>query len=246
MLIDEMHFEFKKELNRIDSNDFPDFNPAEVDSYLNAGINSWQIKKYGEGKKEGFETNQEKIAELSNLHILSPNEQPALTPTSIGNNRYEIKLEEGTILYEYYVITKVDVDITEGSCSKTNIRTRFVQTDDVLNFYTKPSFKWKRVPIEYGKSSDGTDNTSLYFLTDGVFSIDDAYISYLKKPARVCLGNYKHIDDTSSSTTTTQTNCDIDSDFHHEIVRQAVLLAQVDMRDAQGVKLKQTQINLDN
>ena len=244
MLIDEMHYEFKKELKRVDSNDFPDLIPAEVDSYLNSGINQWLIKKYGEGRKEAFETNQEKIHELSNLHILSPNEQPAVTPTSISGNRYEVELSD--LLYTHYVLTKVDVDVTKKTCTKTGIRARFYQTDDVLNSYSNPSYKWSRIPMEIGKSSDGTDNTSIYFLSDGNFSVDTAYVSYLKKPSRVCLGTYKHIDDTSTSTTTTVTNCDIDSNFHHEIIRASVNYALIDFKDELGAKLKQIQTNLDN
>lgn len=55
-----------------------------------------------------------------------------------------------------------------------------------------------------------------------------ARISYIKRPNRVCLGNYTHIDRHASNV---PIHCDIDDAFHREIVNIAVKLAVQSIQD---------------
>ena len=94
MRIDQMHYNFELELDRVASNDRPDFMPWEIDEYLNKGISTFVKTRYSVSNKlkVGFETNQKRIDELSSLHIKSPELQPPIVPIDLGNGRYEVRL----------------------------------------------------------------------------------------------------------------------------------------------------------
>lgn len=240
-------------MDRIASQDRPDLYPNEIDDYLNRAIQSFIDTRYetDNQKKSGFETNQARIDELKNLHIKSPMVQPVLTPIDHGNGIYEIQL--GTLIYRYLFLTKCQLKIVNNNCSKT-IDHKSWQIDDVKTTFSDPSYKWSRVHANFGKStSTSTDNKdfgSIYLDTtdkNGIqqFTISEAYVNYIKYPNRVCLGTYKHIDDTSGNPTTTISHCDIDSFFHDKIIDIAEYLIHKDIKDEFGYKSSQYEITKD-
>ena len=60
------------------------------------------------------------------------------------------------------------------------------------------------------------------------FEVLAARISYIKRPNRVCLGTYAHIDRNAQSVAV---HCDIDSAFHRDIINIAVTLAAQSIQD---------------
>ena len=60
------------------------------------------------------------------------------------------------------------------------------------------------------------------------FEVAAARISYIKRPNRVCLGNYAHIDRNAQNQ---PIHCDIDSAFHRDIINIAVMLAAQSIQD---------------
>lgn len=60
------------------------------------------------------------------------------------------------------------------------------------------------------------------------FEVIGARVSYLKRPNRVCLGTYSHIDKNSSNV---PVHCDINDAFHNEIINIAVELAAQSVQD---------------
>jgi hypothetical protein len=60
------------------------------------------------------------------------------------------------------------------------------------------------------------------------YTVLGAQVSYIKRPNRVCLGNYSHID---KHTSNVAIHCDIDDAFHREIVNIAVSLATQSIQD---------------
>jgi hypothetical protein len=253
MLIDEMHYRFDLEVDRVASQDRPDILPPEKDDYLNRAINIFVKDRYGfdNPKKEGFETSQERISNLMDLHIKSPGLQPALTPINLNNGLYELRLS--SLLHRYLFLTSAKVVIRKGQCTKTIDYTSW-QIDDRKTTFSDASYEWSRVLANFGKSTLVTtvnkDLPSMYFDTrdkGGVpqFEIDSVYISYIKYPNRVCIGGYKHIDDKTPSLTTPVTQCDIDDIFHDEIVRIASELAFKDIQDQFGYQSSQLQTQKD-
>jgi len=246
MNIDQMHYNFELEKNKIASLANSNFIPVEKDEYLNKSIWYFLKSRYNiDGNNKGFETNQDRITKLSNLHIKSPELQSGLVPTLInGINKIELK----DLKFEYLFLTKASVDIKKSNCTKNRVRVKLTQTDDLNLLYSSPSFDWNIVNGQFGKVESGTtlnaEKSALYLYTEDGSTIDKVYIDYIKYPNRVFFGGYDHIDGQSNSTDP-KINCDIDAGFHDEIVRQAVLFAIEDLGDVQGVQIKQKQINLD-
>lgn len=242
MLIQQLHYELKLELNKIDSNDRPDLLPAEIDAYLNRGIWRWFVSRYGSEKpKKGFETNQLRISNLASLHVKSPELQVAITPTSLGSGIYEVKLS--SLTYDYFVLTRARTDITKSNCTHSKDTVKIVETDDDNTIrFLKPSFIWKRVNARFGKSSDGTANQSIYFDTGSDFTISSVYLDYIKKPNQVFLGTYDRTN-IGLGSALTAVECDIDSNFHYEIVSMARQEIERDIYQDPKLTIRQTEFD---
>jgi hypothetical protein len=248
MLIDEMHYEFDLRLDRVASQDRPDFYDNEKDAYLNRAIEFIIQKWYGTDnpKKTGFETNQERISNLMTLHIEYPVQQ-ALTPTLHAGGKYEIRLRD--LIFPYLFLTSARVIIEKDKCTKTIDHTNW-QIDDRKNTFNEPSYDWSRVHANFGRSTlpigTNDDLYSIYFDTTDYkdiqqFNINSVQLSYIKQPDRVCLGTYIHIDDkvTVAPANSALVNCDIHQSFHDDIIDQAVLFAFKDVQDQFGYQSSQ-------
>jgi hypothetical protein len=158
MRIDQMHYNFELELDRVASNDRPDMMPWEIDEYLNKGIWKFVKTRYGiSQQKFGFETNQKRIDELSSLHIKSPEVQPPVIPIQLGDGRWEIRLNSlGNNIngqyFRYLFLTAAEVVIRKGNCTKKIRQTQW-QMDDRKSMLTQPSWKWNRILANFGRST---------------------------------------------------------------------------------------------
>ena len=254
MLIDEVNYEFDLRLDRVASQDRADLYDNEKDAYLNRAIKSKVKALYGTDnpKKTGFETNQERISNLMSLHIEYPVQLP-LTPISFNNGKYEIRLRDLT--YPYFLLTSARVLIEKDKCTKTIDYTNW-QIDDRKNTFNEPNFEWGRVHANFGKSTlittTNDDLYSIYFDATNYrdvqqFNIKTVQLTYLKKPNRVCMGTYIHIDDktTVPPANSAVVHCDLPEMFHDEIVNEAVMFAFKDIQDQFGFQSSQLIVNED-
>lgn len=243
MLIDEMQHRLDLELDRLASQDRPDLYPNEKDDIINRAIYQWLKDRFefDPNTKKGFETNNRAISSLMSLHIKSnPGSQNGLIPINLNTGLYEIRLNN--LLHEFMFLTSAKVKISNNNCDKV-IDNKQWQIDDNKNAYNEPNFDWGRVHANFGRttenSTDNEDLTSIYFDSRNIFgepqfTVDEVYINYIKKPNRVCLGTYKHIDDKTASALTPISHCDIDKGFHDEIITIAAKLAFKDIQDKFG------------
>jgi len=161
MRIEQMHYNFELGLDRVASNDRPDFMPWEIDEYLNNAILLFLKKRYKlDQARKAFEVDQFRMSELANLHIKSPELQPAITPTDLGNGLYEVRLNDlgnniNNQYFRYLFLTKAEITITKGTCTK-KIRVNLHQTDDNKTFFSQPSFDWGEILAMFGKSTYNT------------------------------------------------------------------------------------------
>lgn len=183
MRIDQMHFNFELELDRVSSNDRPDFMPWEIDEYLNKAIWKFIKERYSVSNKlkVGFETNQKRIDELSTLHIKSPELQPAINATSIGNGRYEVSLANlgdniNGQYFRYLFLTAGNITIKKDDCTK-KVRHKSWQIDDIKTSFTQPSWKWGRVLASFGKSSFTIASSANPNISDEKYKTDDLVLN---------------------------------------------------------------------
>jgi len=132
--------------------------PWEIDEYLNNAIWRFLKERYIiNPNKSGFEINQLRISELSNLHIKSPELQPSVTPINLNNGVYEVPLNLlGSNIngqyFRYLFLTKAEVTISKNNCT-SKVRVKLYQTDDNKNTFEEPDFEWGIVHGNFGKSN---------------------------------------------------------------------------------------------
>lgn len=159
MTINEMHYEFKLQYDKIDAYDRRNLEPWEIDSFLNRAIFLFLISRYDISKstKRGFETDQKRISDLSSLHIKSPELQPYITPVLIAPGRYEINVSTlgnniNNSYYRYMFLTKAIVEMEKNNCTKL-CEVNLYQIDDRKNTYNEPSWNWCRTLGNFGRST---------------------------------------------------------------------------------------------
>lgn len=158
MRIEQMHYNFELGIDRVASNDRPDFMPWEIDEYLNNAIYKFLKDRYRiNAGQEAFEINQYRISELSNLHIKSPELQPAITPTDLGNGKYEVRLDNlGNNIngqyFRYLFLTKAEFTIRKGTCTK-KVRLDLFQTHNTKSYFNQPDWDWDIIHGQFGKSN---------------------------------------------------------------------------------------------
>lgn len=240
MNIEEMHIDFKRKLNKVDSEKLRNFRPQEIDLYLNEAQELLIKQKLVE-----FETSQKLIDDLRILLVKHEEDaaQPLVTPTVVDNS-YSFDLTDLGVVgthtpseYKYLYHMRSLVTATKTGCGSKTLKTVITQTDDLtesLNskFYS-PSFEWGEIPIVFA-------NNNLYAYSDGTFTITELKIDYLKRPLK--MGNPNAVKNSSGTivgynhpdgTAATQQDCEIQSSFFcRELVDEAIRIAMVDLGDS--------------
>ena len=240
MNIEEMHVDFKRKLNKVDSEKYRNFRPQEIDLYLNEA-QEVLIKS----KVELFETTQKLTDDLSLLLVKHEDDtaQPLVSPVNTGNS-YSFDLTDlgvtGTHTpneYKYLYHMRSIVTATKESCGEKSLKTVKTQTDDLTEtlsskFYS-PSYEWGEVPIVFS-------NNKIYTYSDGTFTITELKIDYIRRPLK--MGNPNAVKDSSGNilgynhpdgTPATQQDCEIQSTFFcRELVDEAIRIAMIDLGDS--------------
>lgn len=158
MLIDQMHYNFLLQKQRTDSEDRRDYEPYEIDEYLNLAIFLFCKSRFGfDPNKRGFETDTVRISQLANLHVKSPNVQPGITPVIIQPGLYEINLNTlGNNIqnqyFRYMFLTEGYVDAHFNNCTKC-INLIPLPSSQLLDTYSEANWLWRRVNYSFGKST---------------------------------------------------------------------------------------------
>jgi hypothetical protein len=254
MTVEEQHIDFKRKLNKVDSQNYRNFRPEEIDLYLNEGQELFVKKRINRNNtyQLGFETTQKRIEDLRDIHIKFEGDtlQP-LTASIVNANVYRFNLEDlglvnGKLKYLYK--TRVSFKGTKGECTNVSLDGIAAQTDDLneilrSEFYN-PSFEWRQAPYLFSENF-------LYVYTDGTFSITELELDYIKRPLKIANPNaiknnlgavigYNYPD----GTTAVQTDCELQSMYvTSEIVDESIVLAMMDLGD-QRVQLGNTKLNI--
>lgn len=219
----EFHYQFKLLVNAGDTSGRPDFLPNMIDDYADRAQ-----MKFIKDLTPLTEYNQTVQDKLGTLIISSPEKQPAVSLTSLGNGYYELPFSALTP-YRYHRLLKVKVDGSSTNCALSQVTAHYHQKDDDYTAFTEPSATWKRIPYFIGASQSST-GMALFFDTKSRFTLSRAYVSYIRQPEKPYLGNYTKIDGTSS---TQEQQLEIHEDYHDEIVRIAAQLALADTSNPQ-------------
>lgn len=239
MSIQEFHYAFKLSMDRIDTLSNIDFNPAEIDFFLNEAqtifVNQ-RIDPLGNRKFKGVEASQKRIDDLQTLIVKHP-VQPGLTPVK-DSGVYEVKLSN--LEYPYFHIMSAYADVLTTPKCESQIILKFRQHDDYRELLQDPfnSPSEDYIPYNFGLSTDRT--SSSIYIYPGIFQIKKVYVEYIKVPARMSLGNYSYIDGTTYPPTTS----DLPTYTHNELVDLAVQIASLASESPEYIQLKNQKINI--
>jgi len=226
MTIQEAHYQFKLNMDRIDSHTNPDFNKAEIDWLLNEARLIY-IKKRFNNANLSFEETLKRIEDLADLVVSYP-EQPEFTLSTV-NGVAELKLS--TLKYPHLFIVNVTAFKVSNDCTLQR-DVYFVQHDD-LNSVLKNPFRKNDVFYTYGKSSDST-GTSLYFYN---LSNSKVRVTYIKNPSRLFSGGYAYIDGV-----TYPPSSSLEIKFAEEVIDIATQLAALNVESPEYIQLKERKI----
>jgi hypothetical protein len=218
MTISEMHIAFKLGLDKTESLQYPSFLPEEVDFWLNQAIRKFVKTRYSglNSNREGFEQSQKRIEDLRTL--VRELKIPCTSTGAIKPNGYVLTNDFNSSTFTttpYWLSLGEEVDIV---FTPDNPALSMPKRVGVTNI-TANDYKWKiddptaAFILHYDEARPLRlfYNNTIEFITDGNYSVTNAYLRFLKKPTVVSLS--------------LAVDCDLAEIVHDEVVSLAIQLA---------------------
>lgn len=233
MTIKEMHYDFKKKLNKIDSQQNRNLRVPEVDWTLNEALELF-VKMIAQPRASqflDFEINQRSIDDIREL-IIRPDMRfsgpiiggplPQTDPASltISNNM-------AVLPKDYWMFVKGQVEVVKGDCTAlASLLVRRHEEQFEESPFDKSSFEWREVNGLFFKNRIGLHD-------DGTFENRRVLLTYVKRPVYMHnaedfgpngykLPSGRHLQGSQ--------DCELSEETHREIVDLAVMLASSEMQ----------------
>lgn len=221
MTIENMQYDFKQKLNKVDSQKYRNLKIQEIDWKLN-DAQYLLVKTIAEPRYNnqlGVEINQRSIDELYPIVV----ERQSCTLTPFGDNlSYQAVLPTN-----YWFLLNADAKATKGDCTTFLKCMERKHDEDVENSpFDLSSFEWQESNFRYYQNG-------IRFFTDGTFVINNVYLDYLLKPpymhyAEGVQGGTYNLPD--GTTLTGKQDCVLPEGICREIVDIAVLITTGDLQ----------------
>lgn len=233
MNIKEMHYDFKKKLNKIDSQQYRNLKIPEIDWVLNEAAEIF-VKYIAEPRKAnalGFEINQRTIDDIRSI-VVDEDDSEAIAVTD----------DTATLPTDYWFHLSSHVQMSKGDCSDKRATVFLRQHDDAVRDspFDDSSFEWRTVNARFYENG-------IKFIKDSDFTIDEFFMSYIKKMAYMhdaedfgSSGMYKL---PSGDTLSGTQDCELPSGTHREIVDIAVLITTGELESQVSYKFKREKLN---
>lgn len=211
MTVREMHYDFKKKFNKIDSQKNKNLLVPEIDWLLNEAAELF-VKRVAQPKVNnglGFETTPRIVEDIKSIVVGG-------TWTVVTNNVI-------TLPANYLYFVRCRLKLSKNNCKNKEAVLYVREHSDLFEeseFYNS-SFEWREINGFY-------ESQGIQCFTDGTFIIEEAKLSYIRKMTYMHnaqdfgAGSYNH---PSGVTLTGAVNCDLPEHTHREIVDIAVMLA---------------------
>lgn len=230
-----MHYDYKKKLNKVDSQQYRNLRIPEIDWVLNEAQEIF-IKLVAQPRINnhlGFERNQRTIDDIRTI-VQEEDETNGIT---VNNNEVQLPSD-----YLHYISSTILM--TKENCSDTKAKVFIRQQDDKFEQspFDNSSFEWRTV-----NGIIVRDIIKLF--DDGSFTNSELYLGYIKKPSYIhnaedfSAGGYNLLDGTNLSGFV---NCELPDHTHREIVDIAVLITTGELENQLGYQFKQEKFKLNN
>jgi len=213
--VEELVYEFKLMINKVNRQDNVDIPVEDIIVYLNRAQMSWIKTKINPNNvyKTGYESIAKRIDDLQVLKKSSIRLSPIKT-NDLFYTGFACSLED-VADYMFYVNSTC---VAHKQDCKKNLTIDLVKQGDLTNMYLdanfSPSFEWRTTLATIG------DN-KLYVYTDGEFTIQGVYLTYLRYPQNIDILGYTKLDGTVSQ----NVNCELPEYAKGDIVDLAVKFA---------------------
>ena len=190
--VEELIYEFKLTLNKVNRQDNIDIPIEDIIVYLNKAQVSWIKTKINPNNvyKVGYESIRKRIDDLQVLKVPNVPLKPNKT-NDLFHLGYDCPLKDAAN-YMFYISSyamgkkgKCSVPMTIDLIRHGELTTKYLD-----NNYN-PSFEWR-----YTFATLGNDNLTVY--TDGKFTVEQVYITYLRYPLDIDVQGYVKFDGTNS------------------------------------------------
>ena len=235
MDIENMHYSFKRKLNKLDSNGNRNLLVPEIDWTLNEAASLF-VKMIAmprtREKVLGFESDQRSIEDIRTL--VKNGEDPA--------NQLDVASNLVTLPDDYWYFIRARVQMTKGNCANRIGVFYPRQHDDMFeeSSNVRSSFEWRAVNGVFTESG-------IRLFDDGTFTNNKLNLSYIRKMAYMHYASgfrggpgYSLPDGTALAG---QQDCELPDHVHDEIVDLAVLIASGELDD-RGYALRRERFNM--
>lgn len=224
--VEELIYEFKLTINKVNRQDNIDIPIEDIMVYLNKAQVSWVKTKLNPNNvyRVGYDSIRKRIDDLQILKQSNVLLKPIKT-NDLFHLGFDCPLKDA-VNYMFYISSyaiakqnKCSVPLNIDLIRHGELTTKYL--DD--NF--TPSFEWRNT-----LATLGSDNLTVY--TNGKFTVDQVYITYLRLPLNIDVQGYVKFDGSNSA----NQNCELPEYAKSDIVDLAVkFAAQSNDNQAQAV-----------
>lgn len=240
-----MHYDFKKKLNKIDSQQKKNLLIPEIDWTLNEAQNLYvdiiAQPRFKMHPYLGFEKSQKNIDDIRTL-VINDHCSNISNFGNITNSQFP-KSNLITLPDDYRYFIKGTVEIEKNKCGTKDVRLYIQEHDDMFeedSFY-QSSFEW-------GVVNGLFTNQGLKIFSDGTFENKTFCLSYIRNPKFIHNAeDYRNGSYTlpSGEILTGTQNCELPKHTHSTIVDIAVMLATGEIQ-APDYQIKFSKLQLNN
>lgn len=232
MDIKEMHYDFKKKLNKIDSQQYKNLRIPEIDWVLNEAAEIF-VKNIAEPRKPnglGFERTQRNIDDIRSIVI----DEKDTDGISVVNDSADLPDEYWFHVSSYCTMTK-------GDCTGVKGKVFIRQHDDSVEEspFDDSSFEWRQINARFYEHG-------IMFVKGSDFTIDEFFMSYIRKMEYMHnaedFGTASSYKLPSGDTLNGSQDCELPSPTHREIVDIAVLITTGEL-ESQGYQYKRDKLS---
>lgn len=245
MTIKEMHYDFKKKLNKVDSQQYRNLLIPEIDWVLNEAQNVFvdmiaqpRIKTY-----LGFEKSQKNTDDIRTLVVDNQCSDVSHTENISGENPSWEKRGFTTLPDDYRYFVNAECTIIKPGCNEKTSKVFIREHDDDFENspFDKSSFEWNTVNATFS-------GNEITLFSDTTFQLLKFCLSYIRNPRLIHNaedfrnGSYKL---PSGVSLTGSVDCELPVHTHREIVDIAVLITTGEIQ-APDYQIKYAKLGLNH
>jgi hypothetical protein len=191
--VEELIYEFKLNLNKMDRQDNVQVPLEDILVFLNQAQISWVKSKVGENNifRDGYEGTRKRIDDLQVLKV----NDASLTLQKTTDVLYKGYKADLKTIPDYMMYVMSHVGARKEDC-KAGLTVDLIRQNDLSSLYLdanfSPSYEWRTTLATIGQ-----DNIIVY--TDDTFEIENLYLTYLRYPMPIDSEGYIKIDGLDSS-----------------------------------------------